>query len=176
MYVNVFLIVTRFLVLIWAIVEVDVCVSVYERPVRLKMVLKYSMYPYDTFTFWVIRGRDQLRHSKCARHAILRFRAQIGGIIHTNDKRTNIVHYSLYKLLRYTYKSIDTAYLVETESQHTQTVQLLMSFLENQFLIPSAEKVLRCILGASRLLFGPRGMASLETSSQLFAFFNNPEP
>ncbi len=26
--------------------------------------------------------------------------------IHTNDKRTNIVHYSLYKLLRYTYKSI----------------------------------------------------------------------
>lgn len=74
------------------------------------------------------------------------------------------------------YENVDTAYLVETESQHTQTVQLLMSFLENQFLIPSAEKVLRCILGASRLLFGPRGMASLETSSQLFAFFNNPEP
>lgn len=170
MYVNVFLIVTRFLVLIWAIVEVDVCVREvcpFEDGFKI---------PYDTFTFWVIRGRDQLRHSKCARHAILRFRAQIGGIIHTNDKRTNIVYYSLYKLLRYTYKSIDTAYLVETESQHTQTVQLLMSFLENQFLIPSAEKVLRCILGASRLLFGPRGMASLETSSQLFAFFNNPEP
>lgn len=33
MRVNVFLIVTRFLVLIWVIVEVDVCVSVYERPV-----------------------------------------------------------------------------------------------------------------------------------------------
>lgn len=38
--VNVFLIVTGFLVLIWVMVEVDVCV--YERP---KMVLKYHMIP-----------------------------------------------------------------------------------------------------------------------------------
>lgn len=45
MCVNVFLIVTRFLVLIWVIVEVD------ERPVRLKMVLKYL---YDTLCIHMI--------------------------------------------------------------------------------------------------------------------------
>lgn len=37
MYVNVFLIVKGFWVLIWVMVEVDVCVSVYEKPVRSKI-------------------------------------------------------------------------------------------------------------------------------------------
>lgn len=43
----------------------------------------------------------------------------------------------------------------------------------NQFLIASAENVLRCI---RRFLFISRGEASLETSSQLVALAFNPKP
>lgn len=126
--------------------------------------------------------------SNLARHAILRrWEVDTHTRMHHNSfvcttyihRRINIkiVRYSLHKLLCYSTVYTDKSIRLSNGNRipHTQTVHLLLSFLENQFLIPSAEKVLRCILGPSRLLFGPRGMANLDTSSQLFAF-NNPEP
>lgn len=118
MCVNVFLVVKGFLMLIWVMVEVDVCVSVCERPVP---ICTFTFREFEGVISYVIANVLGTPYSVSGLKLtyIEIIRADHWAVPHRmHDSvplysvlctlRTNIVHYSLYKLLRYTDKSIRT--------------------------------------------------------------------